>query len=103
MSEPDGMSHTVLAIRWETNRGKQSKKILEFYTYDGLFSLVLLVLVDTEFRFLSVDVVTSGFASVAQIFKCCKLKKKIENGTLVLQPQKPLLEGGPTFELFLTG
>ena len=55
---------------------------MNIYNYKGFFSLVLLALVDTEDRFLSVDVGSSGSSSHAQIFNQSKLRKKIEDGTL---------------------
>ena len=58
----------------------QSKKPgSEFYNYKDFFSLVLLALVNADYRFLRVDVGSSGSPSDAQIFDHCKLKKKTEN------------------------
>ena len=69
----------------------------------GLFFLVLLALVDTEYRFLWVDVGSSGSSSNAQIFNNSKLRKKIEDGTLGIPPPEPLGEGGPDLHYFLLG
>ena len=54
--------------------------------YKGLFSLILLVLVVAEYRFLWVDVGSSGASSDAQIFGLSKLRKKDEDGDLGLPP-----------------
>ena len=62
---------------------------------------MLLALVDTEYKFLWVDVGSSRSESDARIFKPSKLTKKIENGTLGLPPPEPLGEGGPDLPCFL--
>ena len=59
---------------------KPEKSGSEYCNYKGFFCLVLLALVDTEYRFLWVDVGSSGSSSGAQIFNCSKLKKKITDG-----------------------
>ena len=50
----------------------------------GFFSLVLLVLVDTEYRFLSIDSRSSGSSSDAQIFNKNDWTEKIEDRSLGL-------------------
>ena len=62
----------------------------EYFNYKGYFSLILLALVDAEYKFLSVDVGSSGSSCDAQIFNCSKLQQKTENGTLGLSPTEPL-------------
>ena len=62
----------------------------EYVKYKGYVSLVLLALVDVEYKFLWVDVGSSGSSSDAQIFNRRKLRRKIENGTLGLSPPEPL-------------
>ena len=69
----------------------------DYYNYKDLFSLVLLELINAEYRFLWVNVGSSG-----QIFKRSDLSE-IEDGTLGLSPTEPLGEGGPNFALFLAG
>ena len=71
--------------------------------YKGYFSLVLLSLVDTEYKFLGINVGASGSSSDAQIFNCSKLKRRIENGTLGLPPPEPLGPGEPDLYYFLLG
>ena len=75
----------------------------EYFNYKGYFSLVLLALVDAEYRFLWVNVGGSGSSSDNQIFNCSKLKRRIENGTLGLPPPKPLGPGGSDLHYFLLG
>ena len=73
----------------------------EYFNYKGYFSLVLLALVDANYKFLWVNMGASGSSSDAQIFNLCKLKRKIENGTLGLPPPEPLGPGGPDLHYFL--
>ena len=82
---------------------KKPKKFgSECYNYKGFFFLVLLALVDAEYRFW-VGVRSSGSSSDAQLFNCNKLRKKIKGGTLGLMPPEPLGEGGPDLHYFLLG
>ena len=75
---------------------KQPKKSGSYYyNYKGFFSLVLLALVDTEYRFLGMDIGSSGSSSDAQIFNRSDYREKIEDGSLWLPAPKPLGEGGP--------
>ena len=68
---------------------KTNKSGSEFYNYKGFLSLVLLALVDNEYRFLWVDVVSSGSSTDGQLFNCCKLKEKLKNATLGLPSLEP--------------
>ena len=56
------------------------------YNYKGFFALVLLALVDTEYRFLWFNVGSSGSSSDVQIFNRRDLREKIEDGTMGLPP-----------------
>ena len=80
---------------------KPKKSRSEYYNYKGFFSLLLLALVDTEYRFLWVDVGSSGSPSDAQIFNQSKLREKVEDGAMGLTPPEPLGEGGPDLQYFL--
>ena len=42
---------------------------VQILNYKGFYSVVLLVLVDTDYRFVGADVGTNGCCSDAQIFK----------------------------------
>ena len=61
----------------------------EYFNYKGYFSLVLLALVDADYKFLWVNAGASESSSDAQIFNCSKLKRSIENETLALPPPEP--------------
>ena len=76
---------------------KKQKSGSEYFNYKGYFSLVLLALVDAEYKILWVNVGASGSSSAAQIFNCSKLRRKIENGNLGLPPPKPLGPGGQIY------
>ena len=48
----------------------------------GFFSIVMLALVDGQYKFRWVDVGTAGSCSDAQIFDTCHLKRKIDGGSI---------------------
>ena len=73
---------------------KPKKSGSEYFNYKGYFSLVLLALVDADYKFLWVNVGASRSSSDAQIFNRSKLKKRIVNGRLGLPPPEPLGPGG---------
>ena len=83
---------------------KKSKKTgSDYYNYKGLFSLVLLALVDAEYRFLWIDCWSSDSCSDAQIFNRSLLREKMKDSSLGLPPPEPLGEGGPDLHCFLVG
>ena len=82
---------------------KPKKKGSEYFNYKGYFSLVLLALVDAEYKFLWVNVRSSGPSSDAQIFNRSKVKRRIEKGFLGLPPPESLEPGGPNLHYFLLG
>ena len=71
---------------------KPKKSGSEYFNYKGYFSVVLLALFDADYKFLWVNVGSSGSSSNAQI--CSKWKRRIENGTLGIPPPEPLGPGG---------
>ena len=76
---------------------KPKKSDSEYFNYKAYFSLVLLALVDTEYKFLWVKVMSCGSSSDAQIFNRSRMRRKIENDTLGLGPR------GPNLHYFLLG
>ena len=64
-------------------------------------SLVLLALVDADYKFLWVNAGASGSSSDAQIFNCSKLKRRIEHGTLGYHHMNHLDLGRPDLHYFL--
>ena len=96
--------HALAALdRKHIAMNKPKKSGSEYYTCKGFFSLVLLALVNAEYRFPWIDVGSSGSSLDAQIFNCSKLREKIEDGTLGLPPPETLGEGGSDLHYFLLG
>ena len=52
-----------------------------YHNYRGLFSIVLMTLVDAEYGFRWVDIGTEGSCSDARIFNDSALKDKVEDGS----------------------
>ena len=69
---------------------KAKKPGSDYYNYKSFFPLVLLALVDADYRFLWVDVGSSGSLSEGQIFNISKMNKKIKDGTLGPLTPEPL-------------
>ena len=84
------MSHTLLGELDGKHMMKPRKSGSEHYNHKGFFALVLLALVDVGYRFLWVNVGSSGSSSDALIFNRSDLREKIEDGTLGLQAPEPL-------------
>ena len=81
--------------RWKDIAIKKPKKSgSEYFNYKGYFSMVLLALVDADYKFLWVNMGSSGSSADAQIFNHSKLKRRIENGTLGIPPPESLGPGG---------
>ena len=94
--------HAVSALDGKHIAIKEPKKSgSEYFNYKGYFFLLLLALVDADYKFLWVNVGTSGSSSDAQIFNRSKLKRRIQNRTLGLPPPEPLGPGGPDLHYFL--
>ena len=91
------MPHTLGALDGKHITMKKPKKSRnDYYNYKDFFSLVLLAMVDAEYRFLFlIDCESSGSASDAQIFNRVDLREKIEDVTLGFTAPDPLGEGGP--------
>ena len=82
---------------------KRMKSGSEYFNHKGYFSLLLLALVNAEYKFLWVNIRTIGSSSDAQIFNRSKLKRRIDNGTLGIPPPEQLSPGGPNLHYFLLG
>ena len=92
--------HAVSALDGKHIAIKKPKKSGIYFNYKGYFSLVLLALVDADYKFLWVNAGASGSSSDTQIFNRSKLKRRFENETLELPPLGP---GGPDLHYFLLG
>ena len=63
-----------------------------YHNYKGFFSIVMLALVDGQYKFRWVDVGTAGSCSDAQIFNASQLKRRIE---------APITQGGRDVPYFI--
>jgi len=78
-----------VAIRKPRNSGSL------YYNYKGFFSIIMLALVDGDYKFIWVDAGTNGSSSDAQIFNTCELKEMVESDLLGIPPAQPF-PGGDT-------
>ena len=65
-----------------------------YHNYKGFFSIVMLALVDGQYKFRWVDVGTAGSCSDAQIFNTCHLKRRIDDGSIGFPDAAPITQGG---------
>ena len=65
-----------------------------FHNYKGFFSIVMLALVDGQYKFRWVDAGTAGSFSDAQIFNASQLKRRIEDGRIGFPDPAPITQGG---------
>ena len=61
-----------------------------YYSYKGFFSIILLALVDADYKFIWADVGAQGSSSDAQIFNHGPPRNRLENGTPGLPYSEPL-------------
>ena len=62
-----------------------------YHNYKGFFSIVMLALVDGQYKFRWVD---AGSCSDAHIFNASQLKRRIEDGRTGLPDPAPITQGG---------
>ena len=60
---------------------KPKKSGSDHYNYKGFFVLLLLALVNAEYRFLRIDCGSSGSCSDAEILNRSNLRQNIEDGS----------------------
>jgi hypothetical protein len=61
-----------------------------YFNYKGFFSIILLALVDAEYKFLWVDVGGNGAHSDAQLYNDSELKEVLQDGSIGFPPPDPL-------------
>ena len=66
-----------------------------FFNYKHTFSIVLMALVDAEYKFIYIDAGCNGRVSDGGVFKNCTLYSALENGTLNI-PQPSSIEASGT-------
>ncbi len=69
----------------------------------GSNSIILLALVDGDYKFLWVDVGQTGSSSYAQIFNQCELKEVTEDRTIGFPPEDPLPKDDRMMPYFILG
>lgn len=62
----------------------------DFYCYLKMFSIVLLAIVDPEYKFIAIDVGACGKNSDGRIFEESAIGRRLENGTLNTPEPRPL-------------
>lgn len=62
----------------------------EHYDYKGHFSIILMALVDSDYKFIYVDVGTNGCASDAGVWSRCSLSAALESNSLFIPSPEPL-------------
>ena len=65
-----------------------------YYNYKHTFSIVLLALVDADYKFIYVDIGTNGRVSDGGVFKQSTLGKALENSELSIPQPSPLQRYG---------
>ncbi|XP_060582559.1 putative nuclease HARBI1 [Ruditapes philippinarum] len=74
-----------------------------FYNYKGFFSIILLALVDANYKFIWVSVGANGSASDAQLFNNTELRTMLEENNLGLPDPDPLPGDDMNTPYFLIG
>lgn len=74
-----------------------------FYNYKGFYSIILLALVDADYRFLWVNVGANGSSGDAQIFNNSDLRDSIITGGIGFPPPEPLPRDDQPTPYFIVG
>ena len=69
---------------------KPGKSGSVFYNYKGLFSIILLAVVDMDYKFMWVDIGANGSTSDCAMFNDSKLKEGFESDDIGLPPPDSL-------------
>ena len=94
--------HAIGALDGKHVRIKKPPKSGSLYhNYKGFFSVILMALVDAEYRFRWVDIGTEGSCSDAQIFNISELRNKIEDGSVGFPEAEPIEPDGPDIPYFI--
>ncbi|XP_041369700.1 protein ALP1-like [Gigantopelta aegis] len=86
-----------IRIRCPSNAGSL------YYNYKGYHSIVLMALVDADYKFLWVSCGANGFVSDAQLWNQCELKKAIEDKQIGFPDAEPLPGDDQDTPYFLVG
>lgn len=77
--------------------------VLVIVYVSGFYSVVMMAVVDADYRFTWLSVGYPGSCSDAGIFRRCKLRKKLDRGTLGIPPPEPLHPAGRPVPYFFVG
>ena len=86
-----------IAIRCPNKGGSR------FYNYKGFHSVVLMAVVDANYRFIYVDVGQEGRVSDGGVFRNTPLRRGLERNCLSIPPPEPITEDGSPLPYFLVG
>lgn len=86
-----------IAIRKPANSGSL------YINYKKFFSIVLMGVVDANYRFIWVEVGANGSASDAQIFQSCEFRTKLDTGEHNLPQPEPITGCKKNLPYFLVG
>jgi hypothetical protein len=75
----------------------------EYFNYKKFHSIILMALVDADYRFIWVDVGQPGSAGDAQVFNNSELKECLENDTAGLPVAAPLPGDNTDIDYFIVG
>jgi hypothetical protein len=75
----------------------------EYYNCKGFFSIVLMALVDANFRFLWIDVGGHGHMSDVHIYNNSELSEMLQDGTIGFPPPDPLPNDDRDTPYFILG
>jgi len=64
-----------------------------YYNYKGFYSIVMLAIVDADYKFIWVDAGANGACSDAQIWNSCEFLESVEAQELGIPEATPLVEG----------
>ncbi|XP_062592427.1 putative nuclease HARBI1 [Saccostrea cucullata] len=74
-----------------------------YYNYKGFHSLILMGLVDADYKFIGVDIGANGSASDATVFNNLELKDVIENQNIGFPEADPLPNDNRNIPYFIVG
>ena len=74
-----------------------------YFSYKGFHSIVLMALVDADYKFIWVDIGANGSASDDAIFNHSDMKGVIENGTIGFSAADPLPNDDRSMPYFIFG
>lgn len=75
----------------------------QYYNYKGFYSIIMLALVDANYKFMYVDVGSYGADSDAGVFRHCGLFHALEQDKAGLPLSEPLPDGETDVPFFLVG